>query len=83
MPTRSATLPFFVIAFAFTWALQLPAVLARHAFLPGDPSAYLPLAMLGIFGPAVAALSLTAREQGRLGWRALLAKLFDARDAHA
>ncbi len=74
-----ATLPFFVIAFAFTWALQLPAALARHALLPGDPSAYLPLAMLGIFGPMVAALSLTAQEHGRRGWRALVARLLVAR----
>jgi membrane protease YdiL (CAAX protease family) len=75
MQTRVSTARFFLIAFAFTWGLQLPGVCARWGWLPGDPDAYLPFAMLGIFGPLVAATYLTARERGRAGVRALFGSL--------
>lgn len=64
---------FFLVAFAFTWALQIPGVLARKGLLPGDPNAYLPFAMLGIFGPTVAAIVETRREGGSV--KALLLRL--------
>lgn len=66
---------FFALAFAFTWGLQVPAVLAREGLLPGDPNAYMPLAMLGIFGPLVAAAVLTGRSEGRAGVRRLFGQL--------
>ncbi len=66
---------FFVLAFAFTWALQIPGVLAREGLLPGNPDAYLPFVMLGIFGPMVAAVLQTARAEGRAGVRRLFGRL--------
>lgn len=60
----SSTRPFFVLAFALTWGVQLPAVAARAGLLPGGAGAYLPLAMLGVLGPLLAALWLTARAGG-------------------
>lgn len=75
MTERGNVTRFFLIAFAFTWGLQLPGVFARWEWLPGDPNAYLPFAMFGIFGPLVAAAHLTAREQGRGGLRTLFGSL--------
>jgi membrane protease YdiL (CAAX protease family) len=66
---------FFVLAFALTWLLQVPAVAAKWGFLPGGPEPYLPLAALGVLGPAIAASVLTAREGGRPALRALYARL--------
>lgn len=66
--------PFFLLAFAITWGLQMPGVLAQRGVLPGDPDAYMPLVGLGIFGPLVAATVLTAREGGRAAVRALYAR---------
>jgi uncharacterized protein len=60
------TVPFFVGAFSITWGLQLPAVITRI-------DALMPLAVLGIFGPAIAATWLARREPG--GVRALYAGL--------
>jgi len=79
MSQRGATAVFFMLAFAFTWALQLPGLFARWGWLPGDPAAYLPFAMLGIFGPLVAASILTFKESGRGGLKALFAGLLQWR----
>lgn len=70
---------FFVLAFAITWCLQWPAVFAKEGFLPGNAGMYLPFAMLGILGPAVAAALLTAREAGRAGLRRLVGGLLEWR----
>lgn len=70
---------FFVLAFVFTWGLQIPGVLAREGLLPGDPEAYLPFVMLGIFGPMVAAIVQTARAEGRGGVRRLFGRLLQWR----
>ena len=72
MRLRDSTKSFFLFAFAFTWTFQLPGVLAGRGLLPGDPAAYLPLAMLGIFGPLTAAVYLTFKEHGRAGVKMLL-----------
>jgi membrane protease YdiL (CAAX protease family) len=69
---RANTKGFFALAFAFTWTLQIPGVLARRGLLPGKPAAYLLVAMLGIFGPLVAAAYLTWKEEGRQALKALL-----------
>lgn len=66
---------FFVLAFALTWGLQLPAVLAERGLLPGDPAGYMPFALLGVFGPLAAATFVTAREGGRRAVRELYAGL--------
>lgn len=75
MSARDSTAGFFALTFLFTWSLQLPGVLARRGWLPGDPDAYLPFAMLGIFGPLVAATYFSRREGGRDGVKALFASL--------
>lgn len=71
---RSVT-AFFALTFAITWTLQMPAVLAQRGWLPGEAEAYLPFAMLGIFGPLAAATILTARRDGRAGVKRLFAGL--------
>jgi membrane protease YdiL (CAAX protease family) len=67
-------LAFFLLTFTFTWlAWVVPAVLAPGAggFLaPGGP-----LFLLGVFAPALAALGLTGRREGRDGLRRLLARI--------
>jgi len=56
---------FFLLTFAITWGLQLPGVMAQRGLVPVDPSVLMPFAVLGIFGPLVAATVLTARQGGR------------------
>jgi len=68
---RPGTSSFFVLAFAFTWGLQLPAVVFGDRLLP--------LAVLGIFGPLAAATLLTARAEGGPGVRGLYARLLPQR----
>jgi uncharacterized protein len=72
---RSSVGPYFALTFGITTALQLPAVLAQRGFLPGDPTAYLPLVGLGLLGPMVAAVYLSFREGGKAQVRALFAPL--------
>lgn len=68
---------FFVLTFAITWGLQLPAVLGQFGVLPEAPSFYLPLAGLGILGPLLAATILTARDGGYAAVKRLYAPLLD------
>jgi uncharacterized protein len=75
MAQRRATIAFFAIAFAFTWSLQLPGALARVGVVSLEPALYLPLAVLGIFGPMVAAVWLTLKDGGRPALRSLFASL--------
>jgi membrane protease YdiL (CAAX protease family) len=68
----SRTARYFVLAFAITWVLQLPALLARFGVIAGPQEKYLALVGLGAFGPAAAAM-ICARSDG--GIRALLRPL--------
>jgi membrane protease YdiL (CAAX protease family) len=68
---KSSIVPFFLLTFLITWGLQVPGVLTLAGVMPGDVVGYMPLAMLGIFGPMAAAVILTARREGRAGVRAL------------
>jgi len=70
---------FFLLAFALTWGLQFPGVLAQRGWLPGDPSSYLPLVGLGALGPLLAATWLSAREGGAAAVKRLYAPLLDFR----
>ena len=81
MPQAHAITRFFTLTFAFTFCLQVPGVLARKGLLPGDPAMYLPFAMLGIFGPLVAASYLTWQERGRAGLSELFGSLVNFRVA--
>lgn len=72
---RGSVVPFFLLAFAITWLVQLPAVFAKQGLLRGDPGSYIPFAVFGVFGPLVAATVLTAREGGRSAVRELYSGL--------
>ena len=63
--TRSIVV-FFVVAFGFTWGVQLPALLATWGLTQGPPERFLPLSGLGAFGPLVAAV-VAARAEGQPG----------------
>src|SRR3712207_9042537 len=80
-PSRTATsatkgrafpLGFFVLAFAFTWSLWWAAALEARGLIPALP---VPAVFLGVFGPMVAAVALTARDSGRAGLRPLLGRV--------
>lgn len=64
---------FFALAFAVTWTVQLPAVLATLGLVPGSPAQYMPLAGLGAFGPLIAAVVVARRSPG--GAKELFARL--------
>jgi uncharacterized protein len=64
---------YFVLAFAITWGLQLPAVLAHEGIIEGPPGRYMALVGLGAFGPMVAAM-IAARVEGT-GLKVLLRPL--------
>ncbi|MBL9102963.1 MAG: CPBP family intramembrane metalloprotease [Myxococcales bacterium] len=55
---------FFALAFAITWLVQLPAVLARLVVIAGPVEAYMNPAGFGLFGPMIAALIVTRRQPG-------------------
>jgi uncharacterized protein len=64
---------YFALAFAITWALQLPALLASRGVIPGTADRYMALVGLGAFGPMFAAM-IAARVEGT-GVRALFRPL--------
>lgn len=72
---QSASVPrrptsFLVLTFGSTWLFQLPALLAEHGAIPGPAERYMPLVVLGFFGPLLIALFLSALE-GKAALRAL------------
>jgi membrane protease YdiL (CAAX protease family) len=70
-PPGAGTTFFFVVTLGTTWALGLPAVLARYGVLAGPPERYLPFIALGGFAPLAVAVLASYREAGRPGMRAL------------
>ncbi len=74
MPTvaKHSLVAFFLLAYAISWSLWLPAA-AWQGALPAP--APLVLVFLGSFGPTLAAILLTAATGGRPGLRDLLGRL--------
>ena len=70
--TRAFPLKYFALAFAFTWTLWVPAALEARGSIPALP---VPATFLGVFGPLVAAVVVTAQEDGRAGLRSLLGRV--------
>ena len=66
--TRAFPLKFVLIAFAFTWAFWLLAMLEGRGLISSLP---VPALFLGAFGPMLAAVIVTAQESGRAGLRSL------------
>jgi membrane protease YdiL (CAAX protease family) len=71
--TRKELTQFFIITFAFSWLIWLPGVV-----IPNFPISGKTLEILGGLGPAVAALILVGRAQGRAGLKRILANSFGA-----
>ncbi len=75
-PSRTTTsafpLTFVVVAFVFSWAFWLLAMLEARGLISSLP---LPALFLGAFGPMVAAVTISAREGGRAGLRSLLGRI--------
>jgi len=69
------TIPFFAAALGITWALQLPALLAQQGVIPGPVERYLLPAVLGGFGPLIAAVLAARMEAGGAGVRALFRRM--------
>ena len=75
-PSRATTsafpLKFVLVAFAFTWFFWLLAILEARGLVSSLP---VPAVFFGAFGPAVAAVVITAQESGRAGLRSLLSRI--------
>ncbi|MEP7348220.1 MAG: CPBP family intramembrane glutamic endopeptidase, partial [Gemmatimonadaceae bacterium] len=70
---------FFLLTFALTWTSWFAAAAVSGSFGAGVPALaelQTPLIYLGIFAPAIVAIALTARAEGRAGVQALLRRLF-------
>jgi len=61
---------FFVLAYAMTWACWIPVVAASRPLRAIGYSFWL----LGTLAPSIVALALTARDEGKRGVRALVAR---------
>jgi uncharacterized protein len=74
-PPRTTTsafpLKYVLVAFAFTWFFWWLAVLDERGLI----SLPIPVILIGAFGPAVAAVAVTAQESGRAGLRSLLSRI--------
>lgn len=70
----TALFKFFLFTYAVTWTCFLSLVALSQQ---NGPSVFKGLLLyLGVFAPALVAISLTARAEGRAGLRALLGRLF-------
>jgi CAAX protease family protein len=71
-------LKFFFLTYAVTWVCFITVVRIFHGLASAGPALALVrglLLMLGTFAPSLVALGITARDEGRLGVRALLRRV--------
>src|SRR5689334_3787580 len=71
---KHPVLSFFLLAFAFTWAHWVPLALASHGVSVLRAPEF--IGIVAGYGPALAALIVTATVYGRPGLRALAGRLF-------
>ena len=71
---RASLIVFFLLTFALSWSVWIPAALASHGLLPFQLSPNL-TSLLGVFGPTVAALILLTVTEGKKGLSALFRRL--------
>lgn len=72
-------LKFFLLTYVLTWVCFLSVVKMSHAPSPTAPATAILrglLLLLGTFAPALTALGVTARDEGRRGVGALLRRMF-------
>jgi len=69
---------YFIIAFAFSWIIWLPGILAARGLFE-LPIPELALAGIGAFGPFVSAFYLTRRNQGKDGVKTLIKRALNFR----
>lgn len=60
---------YFIIAYAFTWLLWLPAVLFTNGLIGGSFMTYFILGMIAPWGPMVSAFLLTLKFEGKSGFK--------------
>lgn len=65
---------FFLIAFAWSWLFWIFEALVSHGLMSSPLPSDL-MALLGVFGPTLAAIILTVKYTGRVGLRELLGRL--------
>lgn len=71
-------LKFFLLTYALTWVCFMSVVKMSHAPRPTAPATAIlsgSLLLLGTFAPALVALAVTARDEGRRGVRVLLRRM--------
>lgn len=71
-------LRFFLLTYALTWVCFVSVVKMSHAPRPTAPATAIlsgSLLLLGTFAPALVALAVTARDEGRRGVRVLLRRM--------
>lgn len=78
IPSYSFPWKYFVIAFAFSWIIWLPGVLAARGLFE-LPIPEFALAMIGAFGPFVSAFYLTRQNKGKEGVKTLIKRALNFR----
>lgn len=73
LPVRYPLTSYFVVAFAFSWVIEVPLALATLGVIPSIPVAVVAIAIVvATFGPLIAAFLVTALIEGGPGVVALL-----------
>lgn len=77
-PSRQLAV-FFGVAFAISWILQAPFVLATLKIIPGPPEKFMGPMGLAAFGPLLAAVIVSAVSEGKPGVRGIFRLFGDGR----